>query len=338
MQILLIYNPTAGDGVQPQLRGLVDLIHAAGHEARCRSSKDPRIGSAFAQPADLVAVAGGDGTVVKVARLLRGRKTPIAPLALGTANNISTALGLSNMPLEVQILGWSAGETVELDLGLARGPRGSRVFLESFGVGLMPRLMDKASSPRGASAEERLADAVAQARRTARRSSAIDLNAVLDGQDLSGRYVLLEAMNIGWIGPNLNLAPRADPGDGQFDVVLVRESERALLVECLLAREQGSRWPQALPTVRGRSLRVAQNGFSVHVDDEIWGAERSEGGEPAWLEVVLRDTASFLVPAAESTAKLTKRRFERTPPAERRDGLTPSRWAWPAGRRARFRL
>ncbi len=339
MQILLIYNPNAGDGVHPQLRGLVDLIHAAGHEARCRSSKDPLIRSAFAEPADLVAVAGGDGTVAKVARLLRGRKTAIAPLAVGTANNISTALGLASIPLEEQILGWSAGRTLPLDLGVARGPRGARVFLESFGVGLMPRLMDK-GSPRGASAEARLASAVEQARRIARRLPAIGLEAKLDGRDLSGRYMLLEAMNIGWVGPNLNLAPDADPADGQFDVVLVRESERTLLLECLLAREQGDPWPHAFPVVRGRSLHIAQTGFAVHVDDKVWGAKRSED-EPATLEVALRDTAWFLVPAVESAAKPATRsdaRRDALQGAELRSNLTPPRWAWPAGRRARFRL
>ena len=74
MRVLLVYNPNAGDGVDASLRDLVDFIHAAGHDVRCRSSKDPLVTSALAEPADLVAVAGGDGTIIKVARLLRGRK------------------------------------------------------------------------------------------------------------------------------------------------------------------------------------------------------------------------------------------------------------------------
>ncbi len=54
---------------------------------------------------------------------------------------------------------------------------------------------------------------------------AIQLKMALDGRDLTGDYVLLEAMNIRSIGPNLRLAPDADPGDGLLDIVLVSDSE-----------------------------------------------------------------------------------------------------------------
>src|SRR5438105_12816906 len=194
MRVLLIYNPRAGDGVYSSLRELVDLIHAAGHEVRCRSSKDPLIASAFAEPADLVAVAGGDGTIVKVARLLRGRRTAIAPLPLGTANNISTALGLTAASLEDSILGWHGGRTVLFDLGVVRTPRGSRSFLESFGVGLLPRVMasetHREHAGAAANAETRLANALNRLRRAAQRCPPIEVTAELDRQDVSGRYLL----------------------------------------------------------------------------------------------------------------------------------------------------
>ncbi|HET9761875.1 MAG TPA: diacylglycerol kinase family protein, partial [Casimicrobiaceae bacterium] len=72
MRVLLIYNPRAGNGVDDDARRLVDLIRAEGHDASWRSSKDRRLRSAFTEPFDVIAVAGGDGTVAKVARLLRG--------------------------------------------------------------------------------------------------------------------------------------------------------------------------------------------------------------------------------------------------------------------------
>ena len=40
----------------------------------------------------------------------------------------------------------------------------------------------------------------------------------LDGKDFSGEYILVEVMNIQYIGPSLHLAPSADPGDGQLEV------------------------------------------------------------------------------------------------------------------------
>jgi diacylglycerol kinase (ATP) len=345
MRVLLIYNPNAGDGVHDQLRDLVDVIHAAGHQVRCRSSKDPQVVTAFAEPTDLVAVAGGDGTIAKVARLLRGRDTAIAPLPVGTANNIATALGLTASSLEEQILGWTNARAIALDVGLARSPRGSRSFLESCGAGLIPRLLTLAKSrdpPRlASSAETRLESALARARRTARRSPAIEIRAVLDGQDISGRYVLIEAMNLGWVGPNLNLAADADPSDGLLDVVLVSEAERSLLsgyLDYLDAREDGVGWPHAFPTVRGRHLRIAQTDLEVHVGDELWTSVDADQGDA--FEVTLRDRAWFLVPAQQASLTAWMRgasgrdlgQSERAAPAR----VTPSRWAWPGGGRARF--
>jgi diacylglycerol kinase family enzyme len=338
MRVLLIYNPTAGDGVSSQLRELVDLIQAAGHEVLCRSSKDPLMKAALADPGDLVAVAGGDGTVIKVARALRGRKTAIAPLALGTANNIATALGLARSSLEARILGWSDARAIRIDVGMVRGPRGARAFLESFGAGLLPRLIDKRTGPStDGDTDTRLARAVTCAREAAERLRPHRLQVALDGQDLSGRYVLLEAMNIGWAGPNLNLAAAADPADGQLDVVLVGEGERALLVECLRACERGESWPHALPTARGRCLRVARGDFMVHVDDHVWHAGRAAGEAQSAIEVSLGDSVRFLGPPAQPPA----RREAEAPsaPAESvaRAAIKPRRWAWPAGRQARFR-
>jgi diacylglycerol kinase family enzyme len=342
MRVLLIYNPNAGNGVHTELRGLVDLIHAPGHEVRCRSSKDPQVATAFSEPADLVAVAGGDGTIAKVARMLRGRKTPIAPLPLGTANNIAAALGLMTSDLETQIHGWEGGTTVAMDIGTIRGARGSRSFIESVGAGLIARLVggNGEGSAKALSVADKLARAVARARRAARRAPPIELKAMLDGQDISGRYVLFEAMNTGWVGPNLHLA-QADPADGMLELVLVRDSERALLMNWFCAHERGAALEDGLPSARGRSLQIVQTDFGVHVDDEVWAPERSRQENHATVEVALRDTICFRVLAEQVAARPWMRRArtrDTAQTAERRNRcfeLTPSRWASPAGRRAR---
>ena len=46
----------------------------------------------------------------------------------------------------------------------------------------------------------------------------------LDAEELSGDYVVLEALNIRYIGSNLNLAPRADISDGFLNLVLFRSA------------------------------------------------------------------------------------------------------------------
>jgi len=66
------------------------------------------------------------------------------------------------------------------------------------------------------------------------------LQLTLDGQDLSGEYVLLEAMNIKSIGPNLHLAPDADPGDGLLDIALLANGEQhqlnSYLSDCIASK------------------------------------------------------------------------------------------------------
>src|SRR4051812_14757978 len=90
MRVTLIYNPGAGDDDQPGAGDLERLVRAAGHEIACVSSKDAGWEAALDRPADVIAVAGGDGTVGRVARRLAGRNVPLTMLPMGTANNIAT--------------------------------------------------------------------------------------------------------------------------------------------------------------------------------------------------------------------------------------------------------
>ena len=130
MQVALIYNSVAGDGAQARRRSLTDLVRRAGHDVRAHSAHDERLAAILDEPADLVAVAGGDGTITHVAQLMQGRETPIAPLPIGTANNIATALGLSELSFEEQISSWSEAEKILFDVGEACGPWGSRAIMD----------------------------------------------------------------------------------------------------------------------------------------------------------------------------------------------------------------
>src|SRR5262249_5346147 len=100
VEVTLIHNPDAGDGEKPAADELVALVRGAGHEVLYQSVKERNWHTILEKPADVVAAAGGDGTVGKVVRRLVGRHIPVAVLPTGTANNISRALGLTDMPIE----------------------------------------------------------------------------------------------------------------------------------------------------------------------------------------------------------------------------------------------
>jgi diacylglycerol kinase family enzyme len=80
----------------------------------------------------------------------------------------------------------------------------------------------------------------------------------------------VEAMNIRSIGPNVPLAPRADPGDGLLDVALIgQEACAALLTHVEQRLHGGSGDPPKIPVRRAR--RVALNpppDARLHVDSE----------------------------------------------------------------------
>ena len=103
MRITLVHNPDAGDRGRDEETRLARLISNAGHTIAARSRGDD---PALDAPADLVVVAGGDGTVGRVARHMVGRDIPMTILPSGTANNISRTLGLAELPTEELIVGW----------------------------------------------------------------------------------------------------------------------------------------------------------------------------------------------------------------------------------------
>lgn len=304
MRVTLIHNPKSGGARRLNADELLVLIREAGHAAVVRSSKEEDWDEVLSDATDLVAVAGGDGTVGKVVRRLLGRSVPVAVLPTGTANNVATTLGLTGTPLDRLIAGWATARRARFDVGVASGPWGTTPFIEGFGAGLfagtMSRLDDAESTERARldREDDKVTSAQDMLREQLRRCPAMDLAVELDGRDLSGEYVLLEAMNIRHVGPNLHLAPDADPADGLLDVVLLPHGERDALGEYLSQCRDGRPTPPSLTIHRGKHLRVVWDGFDVHIDDEPWpGGGTDFPATPAGIDVTLGShSIEFLVP------------------------------------------
>ncbi|MBW4463157.1 MAG: hypothetical protein KME47_23390 [Nodosilinea sp. WJT8-NPBG4] len=91
----------------------------------------------------------------------------------------------------------------------------------------------------------------------------------LDGKDISGEYVLLEVMNIQYVGPNLHLAPNTSLNDGLLTVVLVHEGEQDkitnYLSDCLAGKCDLAPFTQ----YQGQHLQIQGEKFDIHVDDKV---------------------------------------------------------------------
>jgi diacylglycerol kinase family enzyme len=281
---------------------MLDLIRGAGHEVRYQSAKDDDWAKALDQPADLVAVAGGDGTVSRVVKKMAGRGIPVAPLPAGTANNISTTLGIVGRPLEELVCGWAQARRVKLDVGIAEGPWGKRYFVEGVGVGLfaqtVPLIDSSLELKKVRTAAEKVAFAIQKLKDRLDHARPVYVKAALDGRDVSGEYLMFEAMNIPYIGPNLFLAPDSQQGDGLMELVMVTEAERARVREYLSHWQEKKPRLAVLPSHQGKHLRIEWTGFRVHIDDEFWPEEEEEPkASPAVIDIRMHASVEMLAPA-----------------------------------------
>ena len=307
MRVTLIHNPGAGRQGKNDAERLVDLLEHAGHDVRYQSSKDDGWKKALKKPAELVVVVGGDGTVSRVARRMAGRGVPLAALPAGTANNISRSLGLVERPFEELIRSWPEARRVKLDVGIVEGPWGERRFVEGLGTGLFARLLAVGSGKsikklKSKNPKEKVDRTLARLRTRAQRAKPVELKAWLDGKDISGRYLLFEALSIPYVGSNLFLAPDCKPGDGHLDVVLVTDAERARLVKYLESWQKNRERLAVLPSHRGKRLTIEWTGFEVHIDDKLWPKEDDEANPPARIDARIDGAVEFLVPPRSKSA------------------------------------
>jgi diacylglycerol kinase (ATP) len=282
----LVHNPTAGD--RQAAAGLVAKLEQADYEVTYHSKRSEELEVALDDPGELVIVAGGDGTVAKVAAAIAGRDIPLAILPVGTANNIARSLGLVGGWGHI-VAGLRSAPRKRLDIGVARGPWGERRFVEAAGIGLFARAVALLNDSEVQPVAELVKDepnfetALRLLRHLVNDYSPRQWRVTLDERDLSGRYLLLEAMIIRLIGPHLHLAPDADPGDGLFDVVLVSEDQAEALLRYLGHRLEREATLPALTVHRGRRLELLWTEPEIHFDDEAW-AKNAAGplaGRPA---------------------------------------------------------
>jgi diacylglycerol kinase family enzyme len=151
MKTTLIYNPHSGPGFSPRLEEIMDILRKIGHDpTHTPTESEVDLDRALAEVEDLVVVAGGDGTIRAVAIRLLGRNVKIAPIPMGTANNIAHLLALAGNPLEI-VAGLADPIQKALDIGHVQTPDGSAYFLESMGVGAFADVLNKSNPQDGKS-------------------------------------------------------------------------------------------------------------------------------------------------------------------------------------------
>lgn len=251
-QAWLIYNPYAGRfPAGPLLSRAVRVLTEADWEIEVLETSEGQdladLASQAAQRGcDAVFVAGGDGSVGKVATVLAGHKTALGVLPAGTANVWAHELGLAGLDwthwfaLEDAATRLAHGTVRRVDLGMCD----HHSFLLWAGVGLDATIVNSIE-PR-----ERWEKALAMVHYatfavwTSLGWDGIDLVVRADGRSWEGRFLVAIASNIrAYAGGLLELSPRAKVDDGLLDFWLIEGR-----------------------SVRDAVVRVAQILMGTHVD------------------------------------------------------------------------
>jgi diacylglycerol kinase (ATP) len=269
VKVGLIHNTAAGDAMA--LETITQAIHAHGHEVAAIATLDQGVASLPLPRLDLVAAAGGDGTIAAAARSLAGSLVPLGVLAMGTANNIAASLGVP-LSLDEAVAAWATARPRPLDLGIATGPWGERRFVESVGGGLVTHsmvVMDRQdeTSPTTAAQLDRAVQAHAE---VLGLLDPVPWTFTVDGEPVSGEFLMVEVLNVATIGPNLHLADATSPWDGKLTVVAATADDRHALAQYLRGRASGGTAPPALLIWHVREVEIL-TGDRLHVDDEVVG-------------------------------------------------------------------
>lgn len=231
LQPAVIYNP-----MKVTLPKLRDSVRSAAEAAGWGkpiwfATKEDEPGqraaaSAIRRGANLILVAGGDGTVRAVAEGLRGSTVPMAVLPSGTGNllarNLDLPLGSVDDALEIAF----NGETRRIDLGVAAitrpdGARSEHVFAVVAGLGIDAKMIANTST-----ALKKAVGWLAYIDGTIRAIPTLEpisLRYSRDGGPV--RHVSVHTIMVGNCGQlpgGILLIPDAKPDDGTLDIVALR--------------------------------------------------------------------------------------------------------------------
>jgi diacylglycerol kinase (ATP) len=119
----------------------VEILNQEGHHVTAAPTTGPNTAGAMARAhidggADLIVVAGGDGTINETAEGMIGSKVPLGILPAGTANVLATEMKLGNLERVARRLSELRPRRISLGYITCNGGSVARHFLMMAGVGL----------------------------------------------------------------------------------------------------------------------------------------------------------------------------------------------------------
>ena len=283
---IVVMNPQSGRRQGPAVLDAVrPLFAAVNAELDVRISASARDVTEFAATADLsgcagFCVVGGDGTVHDAVNGLMRRTEPGAvPLGVipsGTGNSLAEHIACAD-PLAAarRII---AGKVGPLDV--VRVSMGSQTAycINIVGWGCAVDINRTAERLRLLGMPRYTLAALWHVLRARRRRAQV----VLDGRVLDDSFLMVVGCNTKFTGKRMKLAPRADVGDGELDLVIVRRATRLQMLRMFHGIFDGSH--VALPCVEYH--RVRSFAITPHRDELLNLDGELRGGTPVAAEIM----------------------------------------------------
>jgi YegS/Rv2252/BmrU family lipid kinase len=233
--------------------------------------------------ADLVVVAGGDGTLNEI---VNGGARRVAVMPLASGGDFARTLDVRTVERAVDAI--ASGQWRQVDLWRARNSGGERLFLNAAGFGMAGTVAREAPKWRAFGSSRYLASAVPSL--AAGRSFAVSVR-VDDGPAMAFDITTAAVCNGQYQGGGIRIAPEAALGDGLADVTVV---ERVSLFE--VARRLPILYNGRLyshPRVRHwRGIRVRVEGDApLELDGEPAGTLPMEIERAGTIEVAVPSEA-----------------------------------------------
>ena len=296
MRATLFHNPSAG--LNAEKEHILAAMKLADFEVRYVSVKADNVDEALKKSADLIVVAGGDGTIAEILTKLPDRSVPVALLPLGTANNIARSLGIAGTPQEL-VETWKIDNTHPLDVGTVKASWGTSRFIEGFGVGLFAEFLKAAAKDEKAKGADNLRKGRALLAKKLKDAEPIELSITVDGKPLNGKFLGVEVMNVPFTGPGLPLATKAKVGDHMLNVVCFDPESRRDLAKWLEAPQDE---PAPVTTRQGKIVEITWADSANRIDDEAYGNRDSKQIAEINCE---KDQLHILIPVKHPAQKAT---------------------------------
>lgn len=279
-QVIVLHNPGAGNGDHFRSQ-IIKEVESEGYACLYYALKNDEGWKDQLDQVDFLAVAGGDGTVRRVVKELvqrdiLDRKVPLTILPLGTANNLSRSMGIkADEDNLYHIKNWKHARRQIFDLGVIEQGKEVDFFLEGAGYGVFPKLMHQMASVEKAEwwddrhTDENLRLALKELLYLVEHAEPTKYWLQTDTSTYEGRFLLIEAMNIRSIGPNIELSAEAVVDDGYLDVVCVGEEQREEFANYIRSLLDDNPLTMRWHSYRTKKLTLHCDCPYIHVDDEM---------------------------------------------------------------------